>query len=768
MAANEVVVKAPSVTTWLSSPRVLAGRAATPDSTLSSSSTATSGLVTSSALMTMQTATPVVAVTVPTTPSGAVSQVVNLVNEVFNPFAGNGPAAPVDSPTEWILAAAVRRELFTAPITYAPAITLTNGVITGTNNGQMNLNGNPLTFTVVGAPSAGGKVLLDSNTGNFSFLPDLSVVNSAGTETFTVLVSETTPLIAALSEIPLFGALVQPTVMFLQQVPILGDLLQPIIGYAVTQSVVVPVGQLVDGNPVAFTTKVTSFDGTLISVNYFPASGLQTGDKAPTILNGPGLGSAGNTDPNSITIVDGLVPGLVPLRNGGYNVVTWDPRGEFASGGVLQLDSPEFEGRDVSAIIDWVVQQPATKFPTGSTDPLIGMVGGSYGGGIQWVTAASDPRVDAIVPVISWHTLNSSLYPNQAFKTAWSTLLLAALVEIGARINPELYTSVVTGSILGVLTPSAQDLLTRSGPGELVSKITVPTLLIQGTADGLFPLAQSIANAQLLTANGVETKMLWVCGGHGVCLDPINPGQEGLILNSTLAWLDKYVKGESVDTGRKFEWVDQTGQFYSSDKMPFETGFNGGDITASGAGGFLPIVPIAGGSGPQDLTGFPLPAGTTALEERLLSFAIGSPAANAVNLTVSPAVGTQIVGAPELTLTYSGLGTSRHVYAQIVDEQTGVVLGGIVTPIPVTLDGQTRTVTVPLEAIAYTAAPGAKLTLQVVSTATPYLNVLTFGGINISSMQLVLPTVGPNANVMPEFPSASASEPLVLAGALAG
>jgi ABC-2 type transport system ATP-binding protein len=769
MAANEVVVKAPSVTTWLSSPRVLAGRAATPDSTLSSSSTATSGLVTSSALMTMQTATPVVAVTVPTTPSGAVSQVVNLVNEVLNPFAGNGPAAPVDSPTEWILAAAVRRELFTAPITYAPAITLTNGVITGTNNGQMNLNGNPLTFTVVGAPSAGGKVLLDSNTGNFSFLPDLSVVNStAGTETFNVLVSETTPLIAALTEIPLFGALVQPTVMFLQQVPILGDLLAPVIGYAVTKPIEVNVGQLVAGNPVAFTTKVTSFDGTQISVNYFPASGLKTGEKAPTILNGPGLGTAGNTDPNSITIVDGLVPGLVPLRNGGYNVVTWDPRGEFASGGVLQLDSPEFEGRDVSAIIDWVVQQPATKFPTGSTDPLIGMVGGSYGGGIQWVTAASDPRVDAIVPVISWHTLNSSLYPNQAFKTAWSTLLLAALVEVGARINPELYTSVVTGSILGVLTPSAQDLLTRSGPGELVSKITVPTLLIQGTADGLFPLAQSIANAQLLTANGVETKMLWVCGGHGVCLDPINPGQEGLILNSTLAWLDKYVKGESVDTGRKFEWVDQTGQFYSSDKMPFETGFNGGDITASGAGGFLPIVPIAGGSGPQDLTGFPLPAGTTALEERLLSFAIGSPAANAVNLTVSPAVGTQIVGAPELTLTYSGLGTSRHVYAQIVDEQTGVVLGGIVTPIPVTLDGQTRTVTVPLEAIAYTAPPGAKLTLQVVSTATPYLNVLTFGGINISSMQLVLPTVGPNANVMPEFPSASASEPLVLAGALAG
>ena len=97
----------------------------------------------------------------------------------------------------------------------------------------------------MGAPNAGGKVLLDSATGNFSFLPDLSVVNSAGTETFSVYVSETTPLIAALSQIPLVGALVQPIVVFLRQVPILGDLLAPIIGYAIRQDIDVKVGQLV-------------------------------------------------------------------------------------------------------------------------------------------------------------------------------------------------------------------------------------------------------------------------------------------------------------------------------------------------------------------------------------------------------------------------------------------------------------------------------------------------------------------------------------------
>ena len=105
--------------------------------------------------------------------------------------------------------------------------------------------------------------------------------------------------------------------------------------------------------PIAFTTTVISFDGTPISVNCFPKVGLTDGATAPTILNGPSLATAGYTDPNQVTTVFGLVPGLKTLRPD-YNVVTWDPRGEFASGGKLHLDSEDFEARDVSAIISWV------------------------------------------------------------------------------------------------------------------------------------------------------------------------------------------------------------------------------------------------------------------------------------------------------------------------------------------------------------------------------------------------------------------------------
>ena len=51
------------------------------------------------------------------------------------------------------------------------------------------------------------------------------------------------------------------------------------------------------------------------------------------------------------------------------------------------------------------------------------MTGGSYGGGIQLSTAGIDRRIDAIVPVVAWHSLETSLYKDRTFKQGWNTLL---------------------------------------------------------------------------------------------------------------------------------------------------------------------------------------------------------------------------------------------------------------------------------------------------------------------------------------------------------
>ncbi len=39
-------------------------------------------------------------------------------------------------------------------------------------------------------------------------------------------------------------------------------------------------------------------------------------------------------------------------------MLTWDSRGFGNSGGTVTVDSPDAEGRDVSALIDWLAQQP--------------------------------------------------------------------------------------------------------------------------------------------------------------------------------------------------------------------------------------------------------------------------------------------------------------------------------------------------------------------------------------------------------------------------
>lgn len=680
-----------------------------------------------------------------TAPAPVRSLIETVVDNIATTLAGNSPNAPrTDSPAEWVLLAAARREFSTAAvspalaspggITATPSVGIADGIINGAT-GATSTSGLPLTYTVIGDPSAGGKVRLNSANGTFTFMPYATVVDSHGTEKFTVLVAETTAFDAALQQIPIVGSFVPQVLVIVHQVPVVNDLLAPLIGDAEVVDVSVDVGALAPGDtPVAYTVKVTSFDGTPISMNWFPASGLQAGEEAPTIFSGAGLSSAGDTNPYS-----GGATGVGTFRDNGYNVVTWDSRGEHASGGILQLDNPFFEGRDMSALIDYVAKRPNTQLD-GVNDPRMGMVGGSYGGGIQWVTAGTDNRVDAIVPTISWNSLNSSLYPNEAFKTSYAALLLLSLVTSGANINNQLYSGIFTGALLGILTPEQQAVLASSGPTSLVNKITAPTLIIQGTVDVLFPLQQAIDNAKILDANGVPVKMVWFCGGHGNCETPPGDSAE-MVQTATLSWLDTYVKhkGEDVDDGLPtFQWIDQNGEHYTSDLLPSDPDFAGTPVTASGSGGLLGIVPILGGSGPG-AAGIPFGLGD------------GTKATNAVNTTVTaPSEGTtQIVGAPELTMTYSGIGTSRHVYAQIVDDQTGQVIGNVVTPIPVTLDGKEHTVTIPMEAVAYTLEPGHTATVQITTSATPFLNFTQFGVINISDVQVALPTAGPGANVQP-------------------
>lgn len=583
---------------------------------------------------------------------------------------GGTPSTPPDSPVSWTVAAAARKESL-VPAISSPVDTHVSAA------------------TPVSAP--------------------------------VVAVAQTPPL-AWLQQIPLLGPVFfTPVVAAIHQIPIIGDVIHPFVGY--------PVQPGSPGDPVSRDVMLTSFDGTQIYVHFMPASGLKSGQLATTVLQGPGLGMPGATNLNG-TFLDGVLTdnlgavGVGALRAAGYNVVTWDPRGEYRSGGVLELDSPDFEARDTSAIISWVATQPEVKLD-GSGDPRMGMVGASYGGGIQLVTAAIDHRVDAIVPTIAWNSLNTSLYKGDAFKSGWGTILTAALLLTNARPNPAIYPAAVYGDLTGTLTQAQQDLLSQRGPDTVLGGIVAPTLFIQGTVDTLFSLQEAQANAQALMARGVPTKVLWFCGGHGVCTNNLfDPTDGQVVTNATLSWLAHYVKQQDTSTGAPFEWVDQRGQYFSSTAFPATPGTP--LVAASDQAGTLPLLPVLGGSGPLL---FVLPIG-------------GTRALNAYNLTVpATTTTTYVVGAPQLTMTYSGTGTSRHVYAQLVDDSTGAVLGNQVTPIAVTLDGQSHDITIPLEEVAHTLLPGQTLTLQIVASTVNYENLGSFGVLTVSNVGVSLPTI---------------------------
>ena len=128
---------------------------------------------------------------------------------------------------------------------------------------------------------------------------------------------------------------------------------------------------------------VTSFDGTQLHVSFHPAT---AGHKAPTILQTHGWGQRRDQNPNSASSNATGNVGTGPLRKAGFNVLTWDSRGFGESGGTVQVDYKDFEGRDVQVLLDWLAKQPEARLDRRG-DPRVGMHGVSTRAG-----SSSSPR----------------------------------------------------------------------------------------------------------------------------------------------------------------------------------------------------------------------------------------------------------------------------------------------------------------------------------------------------------------------------------------
>ncbi len=479
---------------------------------------------------------------------------------------------------------------------------------------------------------------------------------------------------------------------------------------------------------------VTSFDGTPLATSFFPAAGLKPGQKAPTVLMTHGWGQRRSTDQNGSSLEAVGSIGVGPLRRAGFNVLTWDSRGFGQSGGTVTVDYKGNEGRDVVALLDWLAGRPEARLDKAG-DPRAGMHGPSYAGGIEWVAAAIDERIDVIAPAISWHSLLTALYREDTAKSGWGSALYGAgaptatiegaISPAGVQqgsLDPHITSAFVSGLSTGRFSAEDRAWFDSRGPADdLVGRVRVPALILQGTADTLFTPSEAMRNEAILRRNGVPHRMIWFCGGHGACLTGSGPA--GRLEKAVVAWMRRHLAGDaSVATGPGFEWIADDGQWRASAAFPPPAG---APLVARGAG-TLVVNPADAVSG-------------TAIA--------AAPAANAVNVAIPPPrAATQVVGEPKLELAYKGTGSasSGHVFAQIVDEQRGVALGNQVTPVPVTLDGQAHSVTRSLEGGAASIAAGARYRLQVIGGSQVYGPVRNAASIEFSSIRLTLPTASPS------------------------
>ncbi|MEV1147494.1 alpha/beta fold hydrolase, partial [Micromonospora sp. NPDC049799] len=160
---------------------------------------------------------------------------------------------------------------------------------------------------------------------------------------------------------------------------------------------------------------------------YLPEE-ASAGDKVPAVLLAHGFGGT----------KESVRSDAEEFAGRGYAVLTWTARGFGRSGGQIHLDNPDYEVRDAERLLDWLAARPEIRTDAAG-DPSVGVVGGSYGGGLALLLAAQDKRVDAIVPMITWNDLSRAFLPESSgrdttegvFKSGWAGLFFGGGGNVG-------------------------------------------------------------------------------------------------------------------------------------------------------------------------------------------------------------------------------------------------------------------------------------------------------------------------------------------------
>jgi putative CocE/NonD family hydrolase len=455
---------------------------------------------------------------------------------------------------------------------------------------------------------------------------------------------------------------------------------------------------------------------------YVPA-GLDRGRRAPALLATNGFGG---TKENQAAIAQGFGEhGYVTLSYTGIGFVDGDTC-------PITLDDREHDGAAASQLLRFLGGDPSIAAIDDATgekvvvneviredrrtgtryDPAVGMTGGSYGGQIQFATAGFErsegtDRLDAIIPLITWHDLAYSLAPDNSalpggtassgsvsssqtgvFKYQWAGLFTTVGVANGGEdvANPQdaedwqkfvtegcanfdrpVCTALLEVSTLGYPSQASIDFLRSNSVATYVSDIRVPTLIGQGQADTLFNLQESVATYTALRAQGTPVSLVWQSWGHSDSspvageLDLRHPA-DSYQGRQALAWFEHYVRGKGpapeLDFSYYRDWVfEETGdveQAYTS-AATFPVGteqrFHLSSESTEGGSLVTDLTAVASGTSAYASTAVigPNYTETAALDQ---SRPVFDPPGTAIRFSSAPLTApVDVVGSPRLTVT---------------------------------------------------------------------------------------------------------------------
>ncbi|WP_425429024.1 CocE/NonD family hydrolase [Streptomyces vietnamensis] len=351
--------------------------------------------------------------------------------------------------------------------------------------------------------------------------------------------------------------------------------------------------------PLRFTVEAGGRSCAVDADLYRPA-GTDAAHPAPAVLATNGFGGS-KSDGSTAAIGKAFA-------ERGYVGLVYSGLGFGKSGCLISLDDPEADGRAAARLVDFLAGSIAADDGTradfvtrdGTGDPRVGMIGGSYGGAVQLAAASVDPRIDALVPLITWNDLAYSLAPNAAdratpgvFKWQWANGFYL-MGEGQPLLSPSLDPSRINSlGCLHFVTDACDTIrLLDSGrypaaatekmlayarsvsPVSYLDRITAPTLIVQGQSDSLFNLNEARATYDRLRERGVDTRMIWQSWGHsgGQKAGELDLGDpEGSYVGQrVLAWFDRHLrKNAAADTGPAFAWYREGQSGYgTADRVP--------------------------------------------------------------------------------------------------------------------------------------------------------------------------------------------------------